>query len=337
MIGASVDTPLELVKAYVASGIFPGASFAIVNGSDIQKYIIGYNRLKPEPVPLQAEMAYDLASVSKVVGTGTLMIDLILSGQLGLDELLITHYPEFKGRGRTSLTIRQLLTHTSGIDPFIENRNSLGYDELRTALNQVSVTMAKTFHYTDVNFILLGFMLEAIYGQDLADILQEQVFKPFKMSRTGFIAPDKTVATAWDLPRGLVHDPKAQILGRHTGSAGLFSDLDDLIAFSQAYFANPAYHDLLQDYAQADKPRSLAWDLVGLDLLSNSKTAQTVLGQWLLHTGYTGTFILLNLKTRQAVIFLSNRVHLQDNRKQWLIDRDRLIQAFLEMMPAFTK
>ena len=330
MIAAMSDNPFDLVKAYVASGIFPGASFAIVNGRTVQKQVDGYERLKPDPVPLRAGMAYDLASVSKVVGTGTLMINLILSGQIGLDDLLTAHYPDFTGPGGDTLTIRQLLTHTSGIDPFIKNRNHLAYDDLRMALNHLTVTADKTFHYTDVNFILLGFMLEAIYGQDLADILQEQVFDPFKMAHTGFTAPDQTVPTTWHLPKGLVHDPKAQVLGRHTGSAGLFSDLDDLITFAKVYFANPAYLALLQDFAQADKPRSLAWDLVGFE--TSSQTAQTQVGQWLLHTGYTGTFILINLKTQQAVIFLSNRVHLQDDRKQWIADRDVLIQAFLKLI-----
>lgn len=334
MIAATSDNPLELVKAYVASGTFPGASFAIVNGQAIEKYVIGYECLRPEPVLLQTDMSYDLASVSKVVGTGTVMIDLVLSGQVELDALLIDYYPDFKGPGSTTLTIRQLLTHTSGIDPFIENRHNLAYDELRAALNQVTVTSDKTFHYTDVNFILLGFMLEEIYGQDLADILQDRVFKPFNMHHTSFVAPDKTVATAWNLPKGLVHDPKAQVLGRHTGSAGLFSDLDDLIAFSQAYFANPFYLLLLKDYAKANKARSLAWDLVGLETSAESSKKQV--GQWLLHTGYTGTFILLNLKTQQAVIFLSNRVHLRDERKQWIADRNVLIQAFLKMMKAIS-
>lgn len=106
-----------------------------------------------------------------------------------------------------------------------------------------------------------------------------------------------------------------------------------MVAFAQAYFAHPAYLALLQDYAHADKPRSLAWDLI--DLETPSKSRQTHFGQWLLHTGYTGTFILLNLKTQQAVIFLSNRVHLRDERKQWIKDRDVLIQAFLNMMKDF--
>jgi CubicO group peptidase (beta-lactamase class C family) len=323
------ETVLDMVKAYIASGIFPGASFALVNGSERQKYVLGYERLKPEPILLSADMCYDLASVSKVVGTGTVVINLVLAGKLSLDALLTDYYPDFKGKGAHELTIRQLLTHTSGIDPFIKNRNYLAYDALRYALNHVTVRPDKPFHYSDVNFILLGFMLETIFQQDLAAILEAQVFKPFKMTQTGFVAPQHTVATAWDLPKGLVHDPTARVLGRHTGSAGLFSNLDDLITFSDAYFANEDYLTLLQDYGQAEKPRSLAWDLFESDQGGSEK--------WLLHTGYTGTFIMLNLLTHQAVIFLSNRVHLQDNRQQWIADRDLLIKSFVKLMREIRK
>lgn len=318
--------PFELIQAYVASGIFPGASFALVSGNSADKYVVGAASIKPERVPLAEDMAYDLASVSKVVGTGTLMIDLILSGDLALDGRLTDYDPEFKGSGGQDLTLRQLLTHTSGIDPYIPNRNQLNYNQLRHALNHVTVTGDKSFHYSDVNFILLGFMIEAYFGQPLSDSLAQTVFASFKMTQTGFVAPSHTVPTAWNLPKGQVHDPKAQVLGSHTGSAGLFSTLDDLIAFCQAYFARPAYLKLLQDYGHADKPRSLAWDLI-----TSSETHETA-DQWLLHTGYTGTFILINLIRQQAVIFLSNRVHLKDDRQKWIQDRDVLIQAFLSYM-----
>ncbi|GFH41467.1 serine hydrolase [Lactococcus hodotermopsidis] len=311
-----------MVKAYIASGIFPGASFAIVNGSEIEKYVIGNDSLKPEIRPLQPDMAYDLASVSKVVGTGTVVINLIFSGKLALDALLTDYYPDFEGG---QVTIRQLLTHTSGVDPFIKNRNRLAYDQLRVALNQVKITDDKSFHYSDVNFILLGFMLETIFQQDLDVILQTQVFQPFGMTRTSFTAPKQTVRTAWELPRGVVHDPKAQVLGVHTGSAGLFSDLDDLVRFCQAYFSDTRYLKLLQNYAQADDmPRSLAWDI--LDETSENGV------QWLIHTGYTGTFLMINLVTKQAVIFLSNRVHLHDDRLQWLKNRNLLIKLFVNLM-----
>ncbi|MCJ1977512.1 serine hydrolase domain-containing protein [Lactococcus paracarnosus] len=325
------EGPIKLIEAYIASGIFPGASFAILNKTSVQKYTMGVSRLKPEKLPLAADMAYDLASVSKVVGTGTVVINLILMKKIGLDDLLIAHYPDFIGDGAAKLTIRQLLTHTSGIDPFIKNRNALAYDALRLALNQVKATSEKVFHYSDVNFILLGFMLETLYGQSLSDILKSEIFLPFGMSHTGFVAPENTVATAWDLPKGRVHDPKAQVLGEHTGSAGLFSTVDDLVGFAQAYLSDDRYLVLLQDYSLTQNQRSLGWDLLAIDQDGTSGKTD-ILQPWLLHTGYTGTFVMLNLVAQQAIIFLSNRVHLKDDRLQWLEDRNLLIDSFVKAM-----
>lgn len=323
------DNPFELIQKYVASGIFPGASFAIVTGQRSEKYVIGNASLKPERLPLKQDMSYDLASVSKVVGTGTVMIDLILSGQIALDGKLSDYYSDFKGQGGEALTIRQLMTHTSGIDPYIENRNQMTSIELRQALNRVKVTQDHRFHYSDVNFILLGFLLEAFFQQDLSEILKTYVFTPMGMTHTGYKAIGEAVPTAWNLPAGIVHDPKARVLGIHTGSAGLFSNLDDLISFCSGYFANPTYLALLQDYGQSNQARSLAWDFVALP---ENEDNSGFSGQWLLHTGYTGTFLMLDLLSQQAVIFLSNRVHLKDERQQWIKDRDKLIQAFLRFL-----
>lgn len=320
--------PIQIIKAYIASGVFPGASFAFVDKGKISKHTFGNDRLKPEIVSLKPDMAYDLASVSKVVGTGTVLIDLILSGQVALDALLTDYYPEFEGQGAERLTIRQLVTHTSGINPFIKNRNDLSYSELRAALNRVDASLDKVFHYSDVNFILLGFMLEAMYHKDLSAVLQDQVFKPFNMTHTGFIAPEHTVSTAWELPKGVVHDPKARVLGNHTGSAGLFSTLDDLVNFSQAYFEDDRYLALLKDYSLTQDMRSISWDI----LKGDEANKRDVTSQWLLHTGYTGTFVMINLKTQQAVIFLSNRVHLKDDRPGWIMDRNLLINSFVKAM-----
>ncbi len=88
-------------------------------------------------------------------------------------------------------------------------------------------------------------------------------------------------------------------------------------SFVQAYFSDDSYLQLVRDYSNGSKKRSLAWDI----LEKNEN--------WILHTGYTGTFILMNLKEKKAVIFLSNRVHIKDERAQWIKDRDRLIEAFI--------
>lgn len=107
---------------------------------------------------------YDLASVSKVVGVGTLCLFYLQAGKLDLDEKLSTYYPEVVDK---TLTLRQLLSHSSGIDPFIPNRDDLDQEGLIAAINAIKVKTDKPFLYTDINFILLGLMLEKLSGQTL--------------------------------------------------------------------------------------------------------------------------------------------------------------------------
>lgn len=121
-------------------------------------------------------MTYDLASVSKVVGVATVCIFLINQGRLDLDQSLTSYYPAFEDE---TVTLRQLLTHTTGIDPFIPNRDSLSATELKRAINGIKVTGKKDFLYTDINFLLLGFMLEELYGKSLDAIFEEEVFQPW--------------------------------------------------------------------------------------------------------------------------------------------------------------
>ena len=93
------------------------------------------------------------------------------------------YYPDFH---ESSVTLRQLLTHSSGINPFIPNRDNLNAAELKEAINHIAVEGRKVFLYTDINFLLLGFMLEEIYGKSLDVIFKDEVFQPFGMTNTGF-------------------------------------------------------------------------------------------------------------------------------------------------------
>jgi CubicO group peptidase (beta-lactamase class C family) len=302
----------------LALEIFPGAIFSYIDGETSQHDGVGLMATKPDELPLDLHASYDLASVSKVVGVGTLMVKLLHAGVFDLDDLLRSHYPSWHD---ATVTLRQLLTHTSGLEPFIPNRDALNADELRHALNRLQVGDDKTFHYTDVNFLLLGFMLEHHFGQDLATILDDQLFKPWGMLETGFQPLTPVVApTAWDLKMGTVHDPKARLLGRHAGSAGLFSTLGDLDVFVRHYFEDADLSDATQNVAEGDKARAVAWDLVGEN------------EDWLLHTGYTGTFILINQRLKRGFVFLSNRVHLVDERAYWIEERNILIDIVVNAM-----
>ncbi|ESS18883.1 putative secreted esterase [Streptococcus mutans PKUSS-HG01] len=296
---------IDKINQQISQHVYLGASLALYDGQ-WQEFYLG------ETIPhhkTKAGLVYDLASVSKVVGVGTVIIFLLQNNHLKLDEPLQAYYPNFHD---SSVTIRQLLTHTSGIDPFIPNRNKLDFAALKQAINHIEVTKTKSFHYTDLNFILLGFLLEEFYDQSLDRIIKEHVLKPFGMEKTSFGPVKKAVPTGKTIPIGRVHDPKAQVLGIHTGSAGLFSNLEDLKCFVNHYLSDDFAKPLTQDFAYADKTRSLAWDLTG---------------DWLFHTGYTGTFILLNIKKQSAAIFLSNRTYEKDERSQWILDRNDLIEV----------
>ena len=293
----------QKIKEQMAENLYLGASLSLYADGVWQDSYFGQTQ---EGQPTRAGLLYDLASVSKVVGVGTVLIFLLQAGKIELDTPLKRYYPAVADE---TLTIRQLVTHTSGIDPYIPHRDELDEAGLREAINQIRVTDQKDFHYTDINLILLGFMLEEIYGQSLGQIFQQQVFEPWQMKRTSFGPVTEAVPTVKGQPAGLVHDPKARVLGVHTGSAGLFSDLTDLQMFLQHYLEDDFAANLTQNFSPS-KPRSIVWNLED--------------GLWLDHTGYTGPFIMVNRKAQKAVIFLTNRTYLYDDRPLWIAKRREL-------------
>lgn len=303
----TLEKIISKIKEQLKAGIYPGASLALYQAGRWQEFYFGLADPQ-EKKATQAGLVYDLASVSKVVGVGTLAAFLYVQGKLELDLPLQHYYPAFH---REDVTLRQLLTHTSGLDPFIPNRDQLTAPELKEALNHLKVLEDKTFRYTDVNFLLLGFMLEEIYGQSLDQIFQSQIFQPWGLAETGFGPVPGAVPTVRGVKDGQVHDPKARVLGIHAGSAGLFSTLRDLEIFLEHYLQDDFADHLTQNFSkEPGKRRSLAWNLED---------------DWLDHTGYTGTFIMYNRKEQEAAIFLSNRTYEKDERAQWILDRNQLM------------
>lgn len=308
-----MDAILQKIEAQMAENLYPGASLAIFHQGEWQDWYLGESQ---ENQPTQAGLVYDLASVSKVVGVATVVIQLLAEGELELDQPLQAYYPAFADE---TVTIRQLLTHTTGIDPFIPNRDNLSADQLVEAINQIRVTEDKAFLYTDINFLLLGFMLETFLGQSLDQIFAKRVFEPLGMTETGFGPRPEAVPTVKGVSDGLVHDPKARVLGRRAGSAGLFSTVADLKVFCQHYLTADFGMELMTNYGGPDKPRSLGWNLDG---------------DWLDHTGYTGPFIMVNRKAQQAVIFLTNRTYAYDDRPLWIAKRRELRDVMKETLKA---
>ena len=298
---------LSKVGEQIAQQIYPGASLALYTRGEWQEYYLGESN--PERgEKTQAGLVYDLASVSKVVGVGTILAVLFHEEKLDLDAPLTQYYPAFHDN---SVTVGQLATHTSGLDPFIPNRDALNAAELKEALNHLKVLDSKRFRYTDVNFLLLGFMVEEIFHSALSDIFEQKIFQPWGMKETAFSPVAQAVPTVRGVKAGIVHDPKARVLGRHAGSAGLFSTVRDLKLFLEHYLQDDFAATLTKNFSkEIGKTRSLAWDLDK---------------EWLQHTGYTGTFIMFNRLQQKAVIFLSNRTYEKDERAQWILDRNELM------------
>ena len=142
-------------------------------------------------------------------------------------------------------------------------------------------------------------------------IFKDEVFQPFGMRNTGFGPVKNAVPTVTGIGDGLVHDPKAKVLGVHSGSAGLFSNLQDLEKFCQHYLTDDFASDIWQNFSQANKERSLAWNKED---------------DWLDHTGYTGTYVTINRKEQKAAIFLTNRTYAYDDRPLWIEERQRISQ-----------
>ena len=299
---------LKKIEDQIEAGIYPGASFAYYKDGEWKESYLGLS--DPERgLKTEAGLVYDLASVSKVVGVGTVFTFLWQQCKLDINRPVTDFLPECD---YPDITIRQLLTHATDLDPFIPNRDKLSAEELREAMFHLNRRSQPAFLYSDVHFLLLGFVLEKIFNQDLDHIIEEQVLEPWKMGETRFGPVTCAVPTVRGQKAGVVHDPKARVLGKHAGSAGLFSTVADLKPFLEHYLKDSFAEELTQNFSDLDdKERSLAWNLEG---------------DWLDHTGYTGTFIMWNREKQEAAIFLSNRTYEKDERAQWIVDRNQVME-----------
>ena len=303
---------IQKIEQQIEAGIYPGASFAYYRDGEWSDCYLG--EANPEIGEQTCQgLVYDLASVSKVVGVGTVLTFLWHQGELDIEKSVTEFLPD---SDYPDITIRQLLTHSTDLDPFIINRDQLNAEELREAMFHLNRREKRAFLYSDVHFLLLGFLLENYFEKNLDQILQEQVFDPWKMKETQFGPVSSAVPTVRGQKAGVVHDPKARLLGKHAGSAGLFSTVKDLKIFLEHYLQDDFASGLSQNFSDlSDKERSLAWNLEG---------------DWLDHTGYTGTFIMWNRKKQEAAIFLSNRTYEKDERAQWIIDRNQVMDLIRE-------
>ncbi|QCQ03671.1 beta-lactamase family protein [Ligilactobacillus animalis] len=322
-----------LLHQLVDQKIVPGVSYAMICQDDIQTEVFGNKQLVPTVKPLEEGALYDLASLTKVIGTTTVILQLLEAKKLRLDDRVAKYLPRFTDQ---RVTLRHLLTHTSALSGYIKNRDQLPPAELMAALYTLkpAAWLGKKVVYADIGLILLGQIIEAFYHRPVQAVITTEVLRPLGMKASTFTPEKKQcVPTELTATRGLiqgeVHDPKAFILGEHCGSAGLFSNLADLIKFAKWMLAPQTIPGVLAPETVAmlyadhtpthDLGRSLGWDL----RYDRNNTP------CLYHTGFTGTFMLLDQKGKNALIVLSNRVHPSADNEAFLAWRDKIIATYL--------
>ncbi|MGG5257676.1 serine hydrolase [Phycicoccus avicenniae] len=277
--------------------------------------------------PMRRDTVFDLASVSKLF-TSLVTVQLIEQGKVSLDAPVATYLPEFAANGKESVTVRQLLTHTSGFTSWLPlwSKYPDEASRIKAVMDQPPTNApGSTYLYSDLNLITLGVMAERLTGEPLDRLVHERITAPLGMRDTGYnpTDPSRTAATEYQTapPRGMVrgevHDENAWSLGGVAGHAGVFSTADDLAVLAQTLLNGGTYrgHRILDrksvELLVTDFNGAFPGDAHGLgfeldqrwymDGLSGPRTAG--------HTGYTGTSIVIDFDSRSFAILLTNRVH----------------------------
>jgi CubicO group peptidase (beta-lactamase class C family) len=278
-------------------------------------------------VPMRDDTIFDLASVSKLF-TSIAAVQLIEEGKVDLEAPVAAYLPEFGVNGKDTVTVRQLLTHTSGFTSWLPLYSR--YPDKASRIKAVmDAPLAKppgsTYLYSDLNLITLGVLVERLTGKGLDEVVRERITAPLGMTDTGYNPADRTRTAATEYqstpPRGMVwgevHDENAWSLGGVAGHAGVFSTADDLAVLCQALLNGGTYRgerilsrksvSLLITNFNQDFPgdsHGLGFELDQrwyMDALSGPRTAG--------HTGYTGTSMVIDFASHSFAILLTNRVH----------------------------
>jgi uncharacterized protein YbbC (DUF1343 family)/CubicO group peptidase (beta-lactamase class C family) len=279
---------------------------------------------------MTADTIFDCASLTKVVATTSALMKLFDQGKLRLNDRVTEYLPEFQG-GKSDITIRNLMTHFSGLRPDLDLDPAWsGYETgiHRALVDKPAGPPGARFVYSDINFILLGEIARRLSGETLPDYARETVFEPLGMRDTMFqppaslrsrIAPTEMLDKEHLLLRGVVHDPTARYMGGVAGHAGLFSTADDLARFCQMLLDRGAWRGVplfspatIEKFTTPQSPpdqpilRGLGWDLDSP--YSGERGDLFPIGSYG-HTGFTGTSLWLDPKSNTYVILLTNAVH----------------------------
>ena len=310
---------MKTVDTFIQQGFIDGA--VVLAGNAEQDLFAGAwgfaDRIGQTPMTMDS--VFDLASVTKAVGTNSVLLAALADGLLALDRPFTDLLPEFTGKQPWPVTVREIALHISGIgldycntgSPEKMRRKILASDFLREPRTG--------YQYTCTSYILLGFLLERLYGRSLAELAAERIFRPLEMTETNWTKPAegslaRTVRTINADP-GIISDPGARNFApRPFGNAGLFSTAGDLAKFARMMLKNDGtifppeilrlcFTDL--NPPEVHHPHSVGWDMMP-DMIPAGLSPRTVF-----HNGWTGQTLWIDPGTGRFVIVLTSRM------KEW--------------------
>jgi uncharacterized protein YbbC (DUF1343 family)/CubicO group peptidase (beta-lactamase class C family) len=317
----------SIIQQAIADHNIPGAVLVVGHdGKIVYRKAYGARSLEPRRELMTVDTIFDMASLTKVVATTTAVMQLVELGKVRLNDPVAKYLPDFAQNGKEDITIRQLLTHYSGLAPDIELTPAFDSKEsaFRLAFTETPTQAPGSgFIYSDTNFIMLGALVEKMSGETLDVYTARHVFQPLKMTHTRFLPPaawkPRIAPTEYDdhehMLRGVVHDPRAQRMGGVAGHAGLFSTGDDLAKFAQALLnggdgilSSPAVRKMTQPEQPPSAPvlRGFGWDIDSP--FSSNRGDFLPVGSYG-HTGFTGTSMWIDPTTKSYIILLTNSVH----------------------------
>lgn len=350
------------IDAAVRRGIqrhtYPGA-VVVIGRRDTILYARGYGHLTWSPksaVPRADSTLWDLASITKVLGTASTVLRLVDRGAVDLDAPVARYLPGFDGGAKDSVTVRMLLDHTSGLRSYLPlfrlTRNRAAATE--TVLNEpLSRAPGDSPVYSDLNAILLGFLVERVTGLSLDSAVQREVLGPLGLRQTRYRPPPAwrrraapTSVGPRDIRQGVVNDLNASRLGGVAGHAGLFSTGKDVARFAQAWLKMGDVtggqwvrrETMLRFLERGPRSgtRALGWDTPGVDDGGPSIFGSLVSGAAYGHTGWTGTEVWIDPVNDLFLVFLTNRSYEPRTRRtfeQLRVTRAEVSEAAARLVP----
>jgi CubicO group peptidase (beta-lactamase class C family) len=332
---SGLDTSLvskldKVVKTAIEEAVAPGVAIAVGRNGHIA-YMKGYGYIdwnQPGSPVVDTNTLYDLASLTKVIATTTVAMILEEGGQLNLDRTVASYLPEFNSPEKAQITVRQLLTHSGGLEAganiYATARGREQYLQQISA-RPLQYTPGTSMIYSDWDMIILQLVMERITGKTLDVLAAEKIFKPLGMIDTQFqppvslrprIAPTQVDDARGGLLWGTVHDENAWAMGGVAGHAGLFSTAKDLAIFSMTLLnggegpngvriVKPATLARWTSRQGKESSRTLGWDSP-----EGGSSAGQFFSPWSFgHTGFTGTSIWVDPEKDLFVVVLTNRVN----------------------------